>query len=416
MTQGRLLAIGIIAACSSALAKPQLPVVVDNVAQPPHSLTGIVGTYESWGSGVAVANPKVVLSCAHVVFSFDSILWTSGAIWYPAWNGAAEPGSGDGLSLDGYFYWSTYSSAVRATAMRYSELREAREFDNDFVAYFRAASPVVADGSYAAVWTNGAAALASTATGKLVTGYPMGRYTDDDPARFRMHETVLPGTLKPAFTSTKNYLVSYDAAETGSGNSGGPVWATDQNGNYRVAGVLVSGQETTLPDPEQNWDRSMVGVHAISTAGWRLINSALQASGRAPVVKAFAAAQGRAVIPDRQAFVRKNLVRTFRVSQLPGTALHVQIDLDIANIKPEDRTDLYITLRSPGGRTIVIYDGKLEKDYPDYPQTAFPYDDEPMAYFYGINPNGTWSLTMRDDVQNGITGEFISAELKIKAR
>jgi hypothetical protein len=222
--------------------------------------------------------------------------------------------------------------------------------------------------------------------------------------------------MSPAFKTTKNYLTAYDVAETGSGNSGGPVWAPDQNGNYRVAGVLVSGQETTLPNPEDNWDRSMVGVHAVSAAGWRLINSALQASGQSPVVRVFSTTQGRSVIPDRQTVVRKSLVRTFKVAQLPATTLYVQLDLDILQTRADDRRDLYITLRSPGGRTIVVYDGRFEKERREYPQPPFPYDDEPMAYLYGTNPNGTRSLVMRDDVRNIVTGEFISAELKIKAR
>lgn len=389
---------------------PEIPLVVEDESTAPYSFTGIVATYESWGSGVAAAHPNIVLSCAHVVFSLDSLLWTSGARWYRAWNEPSEPIDSESVALDGYFYWSSYASAARATAASYSELKEAREFNNDFVAYYRAGSPV-AGGSFAAVWTNGAAPLASDSTEKLITGYPMGRYTEGDPAEFRMHETILPGTLSPAFKNTKNYLLAYDVAETGSGNSGGPVWTKDQSGNYRVAAVLVSGQETTLPDPENNWERSMVGVHAVSSAGWRLINSALQASGKVPVTKSFGM-QGAAEIPDDG----KNITRTFKVSKLPRTATHVTLDLDISHASPQDRRDLYITLRSPGRRTMVVYDGLEEQMNPEYAQSAFPLDDEPMPYFYAANPNGSWTLTIRDEDPNGITGEFVSAELNISAR
>ena len=199
----------IVAICAEAIGAPEIPLVVEDESTAPYAFTGIVGTYESWGSGVAAAHPNIILSCAHVVFSFDSLLWTSGARWYRAWNEPSEPIDSESLALDGYFYWSSYASAARATAASYSELKEAREFNNDFVAYYRAGSPV-AGGSFAAVWTNGATPLASESTEKLITGYPMGRYTEGDPAEFRMHETILPGTLSPAFKNTKNYLLAYE--------------------------------------------------------------------------------------------------------------------------------------------------------------------------------------------------------------
>jgi len=391
----------------AAFASPQTPQPVEDTTAAPYAFTGVVGTYESWGSGVAAVDPKVVLSCAHVVFSADAFWWTSGARWYGAWNGDAEPVDSEGVALDGYFYWSSYASSVRSTSIAYSEFREAREFNHDFVAYYRAGSPV-AGGSHAMAWTNGSVPLATPSTAKLVTGYPMGRYGEEDPLRFRMHETPIAAAMQPAFRSLPNYLTVYDVAETGSGNSGGPVWTQDSDGQMRVAGILVSGQETTLPDPEENWDRSMVGVHAISSAGWRLIRAALQASGKTTIVKSFPTLQGTGPIPEG-----KTLMRSFRVSGMPVVAADITLDLDIANINPQDRRDLYITLRSPGRRTIVVYDGAWEESDPDGPQISFPLNEEPTAYYYGVNPNGVWTLAIRDKRQNGVTSNFVSAALNV---
>lgn len=392
---------------TSSPGSPQTPQPVGDASFAPYSLSGIIGTYESWGSGVAAAHPNVVLSCAHVVFGLDAFSWTSGARWHRAWNKAAEPTDAEGLALDGYYYWSSYASAARNTFTSYSAFKEAREFNQDFVAYYRAASPV-AGGSFALAWTNGAMPLASSNTAKLVTGYPMGRYGEQDPLRYRMHETAVNAGLRPEYRQLANYLVIYDVAETGSGNSGGPVWTADSGGQQRVAGILVSGQETTLADAGSNWDRSMVGIHAISSAGWRLINAAMQASGKTPLVKSFSPGQGAATVVDG-----RSLSRTFKVSGMPSFATDITVDLDLTTADPEDRRDYYVTLRSPGGRTVVVYDGRWDGQGPDDPTFTFPLDDEPTVYFYAVNPNGVWTLAIRDRKKNGVAGNFISASLNI---
>jgi hypothetical protein len=366
----------------------------------PYALTGLIGTYEAYGSGAVAAHPRVVLSCAHVVFSLDYRAWTSGAEFFRAWNDGTAPESGTGKLLSGYYYWRSYAAAAASTERLYATGKpalaaEAREFNQDFVAYFHHSTDL-AGGDYAAVYDDGAPLLSDPSRQKIVTGYPSGRYNEGDPDEFRQHATSFTGGLLPETKSTKRYLTAYNIAETGSGNSGGPVWAPGQDGALAVAGVLVSGQEQ--PESEE----SMIGVHAVSDAGWRLIQSALGSTASAdPVTQPFETTGG--VIPDYA-----TLKKTLKVSGMPKTVVSVTLDLEINH---PVRSDLTVAVRAPGRKTAVVYDGAYDTETgPSIRLTA-----EQVAYFYGANANGVWTILI-DDWELQDEGSLVAARLNISAR
>jgi len=367
----------------------------------PYNLTGIIGAYESYGSGAVAAHPRVVLSCAHVVFSMDYLAWTSGAEWFAAWNSGAEPAYGTGELLSGYYYWRNYGPAAAVTQNLYMRGKdilaaEAREFNLDFVAYFHHSTDL-AGGLYASVLEDGVPWISNPETTKTVTGYPMGRYASGDPDEFRLHVTgPFQGALTPELKSAKRYLTAYNLAETGSGNSGGPVWVDKADGSKALAAVLVSGQE----QPESK--DSMIGVHAVSRDGWRLIQSALNATGSgAPVEIPYETAGGD--IPDNG-----TLKRTVKVSGLPKTTVAVTLDLQI---KHPYKNDLTVQVRSPGRKAALVYDGETDEESSE----TVTLNGQQVAYFYGINPNGVWTIII-DDWASGDVGSLVSARLNISAR
>lgn len=377
------------------------PVPIGDEGTDPYAFTGIISTYESYGSGVVAAHPRVVLSCAHVVFSLDYLAWTSGAEFFTAWNDTTAPEYGTGQFLTGYYYWRTYAPAAAATDRLFRLGKnplaaEAREFNQDFVAYFHHSTDL-AEGACAEVWEDGVPVLSDAAKDKVVTGYPMGRYSEGDTNEFRMHKTSFTGALSPEFRFTKRYLTAYNIAETGSGNSGGPVWVRqDEGGSPSVAGVLVSGQE----QPE--FKESMIGVHAVSRDGWRLIQSALDATTvGAPTSRSFEIAGG--TIPDYS-----TLKRSIKVSGLPKTVLSVTLDLEINHPL---RSDITVAVRAPGRKTAVVYDGI----YDGQTGPSINLTNEQIAYFYGASANGVWTVVI-DDWEPQDEGSLVSARLNITAR
>lgn len=396
---GVLLACWMAGPTAQAIQIPS-PVPSGQELSEPYSLTGLIETYESFGSGVVAAHPRVVLSCAHVVFSLDYLAWMASSEFYPAWNEGAPPDFGTGEVLSGYYYWRTYASAAAATDRLFQTYRdtlaaEAREFNLDFVAFFHH-SKDLAGGRFASVAADGVPWLSNPSTPKTITGYPSGRYREGDPLEFRLHATSFNGALTPETRAAKRYLTLYDRAETGSGNSGGPVWVGNANGTPTVAGVLVSGQE----QPE--WDRSMVGVHAVSRDGWRLINSALNASGSTgPTVRAFSVAGGD--IPDNW-----TLKSTVRVSGLPKTMVAATLDLEINH---PVRAEITVAVRTPGKRTFVVYDGEFDPEEGN----TITLNAENLAYLYGVNPNGNWTIFV-DDWEAANEGRLVSGRLNISAR
>jgi hypothetical protein len=62
-----------------AAQTPQPVAAGKEATRPDYRTTGLIEAVFSWGSGVVAEHPRVVLSCAHVVFDDLYNQWTSGA-------------------------------------------------------------------------------------------------------------------------------------------------------------------------------------------------------------------------------------------------------------------------------------------------------------------------------------------------
>jgi len=384
-------------------------------SDPRYRLTGLIDAYYGTGSGAVVAHPRVVLSCAHVIYDPDFRRWLSGARWFRGYNESSGPERADGQVLNGYFYWRAYAGAFRAAerARRrpFGGLRAiAREFNLDAVAYFSYRDDL-GNGEFASAFDDGAPAL-RTGAEKWITGYPGGRYEEGDPLEYRQHVTgPISEPLRREVRTAPRYLTLDDFAETGSGNSGGPVWMQDSSGEYAVVGILVSGAES------ETEGFSSIGVHATSARSRQLVDRAVETTGLESAVSSVSAsfADSPVEIPDAETRVRRGrerlfpgaLVQSVRVSGLPSFLNDVRLDLEIEH---GDRTDLLILIQAPRRTRYPLYVGEV-----DDPGDKVSFNDEDVPMFYGINPNGRWRIYVVDYVP-GDTGRLISATIRISAR
>jgi alpha-tubulin suppressor-like RCC1 family protein len=253
------------------------------VQQSPYQYVGMImnatsDPYFYFGSGAVVGNSKLVISCAHVPFNATSLTWSTNNRWYRAYEGSSMPTPATGQVLRGYWKFASYASMVSANG---SNSEEA--FAVDFTAYY--AYEDLGPGS-AGFWYDGQAALASSAS-KAIVGYPMGLYSDGDWRQFLMHEA---GPFNLAGTQYWNSFNEIVGVATGPGNSGGPVFVTneaaltDADQGLRFSAVLLS----LGTDPASGV--SMSGVGAVTAPAWDLVNDSLNAIGALPLNDAWSKA------------------------------------------------------------------------------------------------------------------------------
>lgn len=390
-----LAAVGFVLSPISGRAEWGYPsVVATNQTGPsapsPYLYTGLVGTDDASGSGSVAVHPRLVLGCAHVNTDMNDVWLPQGSIrWFWKWNEGDYPDDSDGILLTGYFYFSSYSSAVA----RFGGA-SPRAFMQDFVANYSATQDTA--GGEAAPWVDdGKRALISGNLSKRITGYPAGRYDYGDPLEYRMHETDFDDDME---VDRDNYL-GLDWVETGAGNSGGPVWVW-LDGEWALAGVLVSGLEWYY----DGW--SSIGVCSLNRAGWGLITSALRQVGSASdyFTQTFSAGSLPAKLPDRG-----TVSRNFTVTGLAGAIQQVKLTLAATHARGGD---ISVTLRGPAGKTItVVKPVSLSKSSaPNLTLTA-----QDVKGFQNLFANGTWTLVLRDNFAN-LTGSLQSASLQITTR
>ncbi len=358
----------------------------------PDNRTGLVYSEVGQGSGAIVRHPRIVLSCAHVVF--DDYLnssasgWTSQTDFTLAWNGDTEPTLKDAAPLRGYTRFARYAQ----TSLNPKQFNLA--FSEDFVAHFSYFN--LTDSAPGAYWPNGVKALTSRDF-KRITGYPAGLYADGDPLQHRLHRT--PDFPTRMSVELGRYLGAVGPS-TGGGNSGGPVWVYDIKAReWKFAGVLVSGLEKSQGDPDDE-----IGVVGADPAAWSLVTAAIQASGGAPAVKPVSVSTSTALpaaIPDGS---RTGINLPFDISGAGKRLSTLRLTLSSDHAYA---SDLEVTLRSPSGRTVVVT-SRPELDYIEL-------TDREITGFAGQNPNGRWTLLVRD-VAASDTGSITAASLSIVAQ
>lgn len=232
------------------------PVPPEYAVTYPYNMTGKIVSNDAGalGSGAVVKYPKVVISCAHVVYDYG---WQNGNYFFRGWNEGYSPDLYQGTLLRGYWYYSSYSEGTSDYA-----------FSLDFVTHYGYEN--LANGGYGGSFADGIGALKSGRS-KTITGYPSGLYPSGHSLRHRMHATGV--FTWPFYDTSYSTYLGVDEVSTGPGNSGGPVWIYDSD-NWYFAGVLVSGLSRSLGDYVDS-----AGVRAMNQSAWDMVDKAHVSAG-----------------------------------------------------------------------------------------------------------------------------------------
>jgi len=240
------------------------PIPAGSYGSYPYNFTGLITTPTGSGSGAVVKNPRVVYSCAHVVFDDEALdPWLSDVRWHRSWSSGSRPSSSNGQLLRSYYYFVGYAAAARI------QENSSQSFSLDFVVHY--AYENTAGGGFAGWWDDGVSQLMSNRT-KLITGYPGGNYQLGDSRKYLMHST---GPFVRPFAVRSGDYLDISEVSTGAGNSGGPAWVSDGS-QFAFAGVLVSGLERSVGGSTDS-----AGVYGVDASSTALIDSAISASGSA---------------------------------------------------------------------------------------------------------------------------------------
>lgn len=270
-------ALAVLLSVSAALAQTytsnQIPAGSADYNNYPYNFTGMI-TVPNFGSGsgAVVRHPKVVFSCAHVVFDKSAVdPWISDVHWHRAWASGTAPSFNGGQTLRSYYRYTGYAAAARA------QQNSSQSFSMDFVVHY--AFENTAGGGYAGWWPDGVSQLKSGSTTKLITGYPAGLYPGGNSGKYLMHRT---GPFTRAFSTAYNDYLMIDEVSAGPGNSGGPTWVSDGT-NYYYAGVLISGLARRIAQGDD-----VAGVYGVDASSSELIELSITAAGgsssAAPVI------------------------------------------------------------------------------------------------------------------------------------
>lgn len=343
----------------------------------PERANASVGLIESevrgyWyrGSGVVARDPKLIFSCAHVFY--DSGKWATDYLFHRNWHARGYPATGAGASPRGLHYFTSYADASETVG---SETNRA--FASDFtVLYgnssFGPAMPTLRDGG---------SAVRSTRW-KRIVGYPSEIDFTGDRGFCFQHSTdwfnYRSRQLRGAYHEFKD-------VSTGPGNSGGPIFVRDDNGTEALAGVLVSG-----------WTR-LAGVRALDLSSHTLSGYALGLQNRTLTFHN----TNRSNLPDGS-----YIARSIPVSGFDGSVSDLHLSL---NITTATRGELDVYLVSPSGKVRWIQ--KRSADATDNLSVSAM---DLSGSFYGVNPNGTWKLLVRD-AAGGAKGIFENCAVTISA-
>lgn len=358
------------------------------------------GNGTSWisvASGAVAGHPRIVLSCAHLNYE-KGIGWFGAAStrWFLRWNRSAKPSNVGviGLTLSGFYRFDGYAPLKEADPEAHKSSYQT--FSKDYVVHYHV-SENTADGYFAPLLEAGAEFLMSSGSVKApflkkITGYPSDQYSSGDPLnyRYRMHETV-----EFANKATARYgpYMEISGVTTYGGNSGGPIWGWVK-GRWAHTGVVVSGDD----------DNTRVGVVANHPTGMSLIFSALQDQfAGSPVYRNIFSANGVGSIPDAG-----TLSKTFTVANMLGITQSIKLNL---NIQHPRRGDLVITLRSPQNRSLTV----LQSVPVSKSSSANLSASLNVNGFYNLDPNGTWTLTIKDAYRTK-TGKLLAAGIDIATR
>ena len=363
---GGILAGGPIAGAQSVVF-PSAGVVSESV--------GMVDSEVAWewyrGSGVVARDPRLIFSCAHIFY--DRGMWATDYVFHRAYHARGEPLPSEGASPRGLHYFSSY---VDASTRRGSESDLA--FASDFTVLYgnKSFGPAVPHLASAGV------ALRSDRQ-KRIVGYPS--LIDYTGGRGFAYQHSTPWFSKRAQRIERGFH-EFDGVSTGPGNSGGPIFVRGSDGADVLAGILVSGTDTTA------------GVVALDSSTETLSGMALGLEER---VREFSNKVPLRITDGGRTFS----VVPIRVSGFSGTVSSIKLQM---SVRTSRRSDLEVYLRSPGGR--IHWISKRAGRGSDLKIKGADLSKS----FRGRPANGVWQIWIRDSVR-GKRATFERASLRIRA-
>lgn len=355
-----LVALGTAFVTLSQAANYPLRVAPSDLSEAPYNSTGLlfstIGPDTYRGSAVVARDPRLLYTCAHIFY--DAGRWATDNVVAIGWNSETPPEDSEMVALPGYRHYASYAGSNRSA-----------DYDLDFSVAYRNID--TAFGPALGYYEEGGPALRSTATTKLVLGYPARRDRDGVSGKYYQHYT---GTFTAGMRQSFGAYHTLGGYSTGGGNSGGPV-LVNYAGEYYLAGILVSGSS------------SVIGVHALDAGASSIAKNALADMGvPVPTVTKIAKNTSAFTLPDK---ARSYSSRTLTLSSMPASATSVRFSL---RINTPRRGDLDVYLRAPSGRVRWIKTHKAKENTDNLVVSNANY----TSTFSGYDPNGTWRIYMRD--------------------
>lgn len=354
---------------------------------PPYNSVGLVqtrvgrGLYR--GSAAVARDPRLLYSCAHLVYDYRKG-WASTFAFKRAHYSYYAPKQRNYVKSRGYRVLSGYAPN--------------EEFDYDFAVAYGGANRKF--GPVLAVHSNPLAAVTDPFSSKLIIGYPADLDHDwrANTGRYYMYQT---GPFTRPYIDDDYQLGGHYTADwttTGSGNSGGPLVVWDGS-SYKLAGILVSGSNYS----DRIW---WSGVYALGSESDLKAQDAL---GRS-TFGAYTTRSNRQGSWLKDAS-KKYTSRKLTFKKIPTQATQVWLRLYIYTPRQGD-IDAFV--RSPKGRVRVVARRDAANAQPD----LFFDQDITSGFSRGIhnsNPNGVWRVFFRDALPGGRSW-YGGADLSVRSR
>lgn len=325
------------------------------------------------GSGVIARDPRLIYSCAHVLY--DNGIWASSYRFHRAYHSSQGPFLGDGVAPRGYRYFTSY-----ATNSQTYGTTSSRTYASDFVVYYADTS----FGDAVGYWFDGGSVMQGSQW-KRVIGYPSRiEYTGQNGAHYQ-HAT---DWFTNSGTQQYGSYHTFSGVSTGPGNSGGPLFVYDSDDETEyLAGILVSGTDTSA------------GVCGLDDDTNRMASNAL---GIESTTRTFSNTSALR-LPDAS---RKFKRRKISVSGFSGPIESITC---AGMVSAKRRGDLAIYLKSPEGRIQWLH-----KPSNDRRRHVRFRNLDLTGTFDGSTANGTWVIHLKDR-RKGKRATFGECSLTITA-
>lgn len=313
-----------------------------------------VGRGRYRGSGAVARDGQLIYSCAHLFY--DEGQWATEVSFARGYTGKNKPPKKASTVVRGYHILAGYSPNY---------------YDSDFPDDFAVAYGNFSFGTPLEVLAPAQANSGLTSPAlKIILGYPADLDYNWDPGFHYLHQT---GPFPNVFQQSSGVYYEATRVSTGGGNSGGPVLLYE-SGNYKLAGILVSGDDYG----------TFAGIYALGSASEQaaelaldyIANGAPERSGlRKPIF-----------MRDGSSRYARTILR---FKGVPPFVTKASMALDVY----ARRGEVDISLRSPSGRVHVLVDSLDSSTWSNARTDAI---DVSSTFGGSMDANGSWTLSYRD--------------------